>query len=125
MVKVSDVVFDILFGFGWPLLLALVFATAHSAWRPWEKQWAFTALQGFTIWGVIGCFPRDHQVWREAVGSAAGFMLALAYRWWKRKGKKAAQALGAKALALREKLLERAREVAIPRPVLVPQRAWG
>ena len=83
--------------------------------RGFPAEWfAFAVLLG-VIWlaGGLG---------GAAAGCGASALIALAVSWWRRNRQGVARLIGAKARAIRDGLVRRAREALAPRPVLQPVR---
>lgn len=83
------------------------------------RGWAF----GAGIDTVVLMFGQD---WAAVSGSAVSAVAALVLWWWsRRRRKRVPRQFGAKARALRDVLVRKARDAARPRPVprLVPQCA--
>ena len=82
-----------------------------EAVRAWRFCAAFCA-----VWQAI-----TMQAWSSTAGCAVSALIAAVILWRrKKKHGKAARLLGAKARALRDALVRKARDAAIPRPVLAP-----
>jgi uncharacterized membrane protein YccC len=75
----------------------------------------FAATLGINVWQ--GAIAHD---FIPAALSAAGLVITLALLWWRKRRDKIKAALGAKSRALREALVRRVRESAVPSPVLRP-----
>ena len=107
------------------LMLAVVIPPASSVslklagWRWFSWPAVFCGWTGSAVYGT--CYLATHGQWLWALAAGANAGLAI-FLWWRRgrRRKRAPRAYGAKSRALVAALARKAREAAIPRPVLRP-----
>lgn len=108
---------------GWALhawIAAIAFGGAPVAGRVIARQPGASAWPAAFFWAtadtglLLACLATRH--WADACTAAAGIAVALGSDWWRRNGKRAARALGSKALAVLNGMLGRLRDAVVPVP---------
>lgn len=98
-------------GLAAPLLLMAALLSVLAWYR--DRGW-----QAYTVTAnaAAACAFLLEGTWQAAVLPAAIVAWVTGRDWWNRRGKRAARALGAKARAVRDGMLEKLREAGSPGP---------
>lgn len=96
-----------------PVAAAALFGSTWALWTRRMRLWRLLAVAGL---GMLLTVCLLEQAWFGATWNAVLIAVILGEDWWKRKGKRAAKAAGAKSRALVENLVERVRGAVSPVP---------